>query len=107
VKVLHLHGNNIARVEEINKLVTMPQLRSLTLHGNPVETEKQYRLVCIFRTFSTMLFRTVIKRLYPIFMVVDVNDVFLVSLTKRPVIYKFWMIKSIAIESSFPSNEII
>lgn len=41
--VLYLHGNSIQRLGEVNKLAVLPQLRSLTLHGNPTEEEKGYR----------------------------------------------------------------
>ncbi|XP_027436704.1 leucine-rich repeat-containing protein 51 isoform X3 [Zalophus californianus] len=40
--VLYLHGNSIQRLGEVNKLAVLPRLRSLTLHGNPIEEEKGY-----------------------------------------------------------------
>ncbi|CAK8684196.1 leucine-rich repeat-containing protein 51-like isoform X2 [Clavelina lepadiformis] len=43
LKVLYLHGNMINKIQEVNKLAALPHLRSLTLHGNPIETEKGYR----------------------------------------------------------------
>lgn len=43
LSVLYLHGNSIQRLGEVNKLAILPRLRSLTLHGNPVEEEKGYR----------------------------------------------------------------
>ncbi|XP_057363233.1 leucine-rich repeat-containing protein 51 isoform X2 [Manis pentadactyla] len=42
LSVLYLHGNSIQRLGEVNKLAVLPQLRSLTLHGNPIEEEKGY-----------------------------------------------------------------
>ncbi|XP_045037745.1 leucine-rich repeat-containing protein 51 isoform X2 [Desmodus rotundus] len=42
LSVLYLHGNSIQRLGEVNKLATLPRLRSLTLHGNPIEEEKGY-----------------------------------------------------------------
>ncbi|XP_059564631.1 transmembrane O-methyltransferase homolog isoform X3 [Myotis daubentonii] len=42
LSVLYLHGNSIQRLGEVNKLATLPRLRSLTLHGNPMEEEKGY-----------------------------------------------------------------
>ncbi|XP_045433746.1 leucine-rich repeat-containing protein 51 isoform X2 [Pipistrellus kuhlii] len=43
LSVLYLHGNSIQRLGEVNKLAILPRLRSLTLHGNPMEEEKGYR----------------------------------------------------------------
>ncbi|XP_036924480.1 transmembrane O-methyltransferase homolog isoform X1 [Sturnira hondurensis] len=43
LSVLYLHGNSIQRLGEVNKLAILPRLRSLTLHGNPIEEEKGYR----------------------------------------------------------------
>ncbi|KAI2561593.1 hypothetical protein G5576_006151 [Homo sapiens] len=42
LSVLYLHGNSIQRLGEVNKLAVLPRLRSLTLHGNPMEEEKGY-----------------------------------------------------------------
>ncbi|XP_036113827.1 transmembrane O-methyltransferase homolog isoform X1 [Molossus molossus] len=42
LSVLYLHGNGIQRLGEVNKLAILPRLRSLTLHGNPIEEEKGY-----------------------------------------------------------------
>ena len=43
LKVLNLHGNGIERMAEIDKLASLSNLRSLTVHGNPVEDTKGYR----------------------------------------------------------------
>ncbi|XP_019379308.1 PREDICTED: leucine-rich repeat-containing protein 51-like [Gavialis gangeticus] len=40
---LQLHGNSIQGLGEVDKLAVLPHLRSLTLHGNPIEEEKGYR----------------------------------------------------------------
>lgn len=37
LKMLYLHGNNIGRLAEVDKLARLPSLRLLTLHGNPIE----------------------------------------------------------------------
>uniref|UniRef100_G3VJP9 Leucine-rich repeat-containing protein 51 n=1 Tax=Sarcophilus harrisii TaxID=9305 RepID=G3VJP9_SARHA len=42
LSVLYLHGNCIHRLTEVDKLSSLPKLRSLTLHGNPIEDEKGY-----------------------------------------------------------------
>uniref|UniRef100_A0A2I3LEZ8 Leucine-rich repeat-containing protein 51 n=1 Tax=Papio anubis TaxID=9555 RepID=A0A2I3LEZ8_PAPAN len=44
LSVLYLHGNSIQHLGEVNKLAVLPRLRSLTLHGNPMEEEKGYRV---------------------------------------------------------------
>ncbi|XP_033063370.1 leucine-rich repeat-containing protein 51 isoform X2 [Trachypithecus francoisi] len=44
LSVLYLHGNSIQNLGEVNKLAVLPRLRSLTLHGNPMEEEKGYSL---------------------------------------------------------------
>ncbi|KAF6104367.1 hypothetical protein HJG60_011318 [Phyllostomus discolor] len=46
LSVLYLHGNSIQRLGEVNKLAILPRLRSLTLHGNPIEEEKGYSMCC-------------------------------------------------------------
>ncbi|CAH2225928.1 leucine-rich repeat-containing 51-like isoform X1 [Pelobates cultripes] len=43
LSVLNLHGNSIRQLSEVDKLACLPNLKSLTLHGNPIETEKGYR----------------------------------------------------------------
>jgi len=47
LKTLFLHANKIRKLTEIDKLAKLPHLRSLTLHGNPLEEERQYRLYVI------------------------------------------------------------
>ncbi|XP_006628202.1 leucine-rich repeat-containing protein 51 [Lepisosteus oculatus] len=43
LRVLYLHGNSISRLSEVDKLAALPHLQSLTLHGNTLENEKDYR----------------------------------------------------------------
>ena len=44
LKVLYLHGNGIEKISEVDKLSSLPCLRSITLHGNPIEdSRKGYR----------------------------------------------------------------
>jgi len=47
LKTLFLHANKISNLAEIDKLAKLANLRSLTLHGNPIEEEKNYRLYVI------------------------------------------------------------
>ncbi|KAM4795309.1 leucine-rich repeat-containing protein 51 [Rhinophrynus dorsalis] len=43
LSVLNLHSNSISRLSEVDKLAALPNLKSLTLHGNPIEAERGYR----------------------------------------------------------------
>ena len=43
LKMLYLHGNKINRFADISKLKQLPNLYSLTLHGNPIENQPHYR----------------------------------------------------------------
>ncbi|XP_048215395.1 leucine-rich repeat-containing protein 51 [Perognathus longimembris pacificus] len=63
LSVLYLHGNGIQRLGEVNKLAVLPRLRSLTLHGNPMEEEKGYRqyVLCTLPRITTLDFSGVTK----------------------------------------------
>ncbi|XP_012869603.1 PREDICTED: leucine-rich repeat-containing protein 51 [Dipodomys ordii] len=63
LSVLYLHGNSIQRLGEVNKLAVLPRLRSLTLHGNPIEEEKGYRqyVLCTLPRITTFDFSGVTK----------------------------------------------
>ena len=37
--MLYLHGNSIEKISEIDKLSKLHYLRTLTLHGNPIEED--------------------------------------------------------------------
>nr|XP_035121454.2 leucine-rich repeat-containing protein 51 isoform X2 [Callithrix jacchus] len=54
LSILYLHGNSIQHLGEVNKLAILPRLRSLTLHGNPMEEEKGYSPGCpsVLRQFD-------------------------------------------------------
>nr|XP_020475623.1 leucine-rich repeat-containing protein 51-like [Monopterus albus]XP_020475624.1 leucine-rich repeat-containing protein 51-like [Monopterus albus]XP_020475625.1 leucine-rich repeat-containing protein 51-like [Monopterus albus]XP_020475626.1 leucine-rich repeat-containing protein 51-like [Monopterus albus]XP_020475627.1 leucine-rich repeat-containing protein 51-like [Monopterus albus] len=43
LRVLYLHGNSICILSEVDRLGALPHLRSITLHGNTIETNKAYR----------------------------------------------------------------
>ncbi|XP_037534412.1 leucine rich repeat containing 51 [Nematolebias whitei] len=43
LRVLYLHGNNIFILSEVDRLGVLPHLHSITLHGNPIETNAAYR----------------------------------------------------------------
>ncbi|XP_049745950.1 leucine-rich repeat-containing protein 51 isoform X1 [Loxodonta africana] len=63
LSVLYLHGNSIQRLGEVDKLAVLPRLRSLTLHGNPMEEEKGYRqyVLCTLPRITTFDFSGVTK----------------------------------------------
>lgn len=41
--MLYLHGNNVDKISEVDKLSELPHLKSLALHGNPIEGTPGYR----------------------------------------------------------------
>ncbi|XP_026867966.2 leucine rich repeat containing 51 isoform X2 [Electrophorus electricus] len=43
LRMLNLHGNSICNLSEVDKLRTLPLLRTITLHGNTIEKERGYR----------------------------------------------------------------
>ncbi|KAI9337229.1 hypothetical protein BDR26DRAFT_863978 [Obelidium mucronatum] len=52
LSTLYLHANEISELSEIDKLTSLPRLRTLTLHGNPVENCKGYRQYTVSRLTS-------------------------------------------------------
>lgn len=40
---IYLHGNNINAISQVDKLSSLNKLKSLTLHGNPIEITSGYR----------------------------------------------------------------
>ena len=43
LKILYLHSNSIEKLSEIDKLAALPELISITLHGNPIESIPGYK----------------------------------------------------------------
>ncbi|XP_016098027.1 leucine-rich repeat-containing protein 51 isoform X1 [Sinocyclocheilus grahami] len=43
LRLLYLHGNRICKLSEVDKLAVLPFLHTITLHGNPIVTERDYR----------------------------------------------------------------
>ncbi len=41
--MLYLHANNIEKISEVDKLSGLPNLKCLSLHGNPIEVTPGYR----------------------------------------------------------------
>ncbi|XP_073404564.1 leucine-rich repeat-containing protein 51 isoform X2 [Dendrobates tinctorius] len=64
LSVLNLHGNSISDLSEVDKLAALPDLRSLSLHGNPIETEKSYRsyILSLLPNLKTLDFSAVTKQ---------------------------------------------
>ncbi|KAJ3026067.1 UNVERIFIED_CONTAM: Leucine-rich repeat-containing protein 51 [Siphonaria sp. JEL0065] len=52
LSTLYLHANEISALPEIDKLTALTRLRTLTLHGNPVENCKGYRQYTVSRLSS-------------------------------------------------------
>ncbi|XP_076446516.1 leucine-rich repeat-containing protein 51-like isoform X2 [Babylonia areolata] len=42
--ILYLHGNKIKDLKEVDKLASLPKLRKLTLHGNPMEEQPNFKM---------------------------------------------------------------
>jgi hypothetical protein len=63
LNVIYLHANRIRKVTpgQCVGLVDLPKLRSLTLHGNPCEQTKNYRILVtgMFRQIKTLDFTTI------------------------------------------------
>lgn len=43
LKMIYLHGNKISSLTDLSRLKLLPNLYSLTLHGNPLENSPGYR----------------------------------------------------------------
>jgi len=43
LKMIYLHGNKITSLTDLTRLTLLPNLYSLTLHGNPLENSPNYR----------------------------------------------------------------
>ena len=61
--MLYLHGNNIGRIADVDKLSALNRLKSLTLHGNPIESNPGYRhyIICHLPQLQTFDFSGVTK----------------------------------------------
>ncbi|XP_059819578.1 leucine rich repeat containing 51 [Hypanus sabinus] len=64
LQVLNFHGNQVGELFEADKLASLPHLRSLTLHGNPVELQKGYRsyIVGIIPQLKSLDYSTITKQ---------------------------------------------
>ncbi|XP_041850732.1 leucine rich repeat containing 51 isoform X2 [Melanotaenia boesemani] len=64
LRVLYLHGNSISILSEVDRLTVLPHLHSITLHGNPVETNKTYRyhVISVLPRLKTMDFSAVTRQ---------------------------------------------
>ena len=56
--MLYLHGNNIYSITHVDKLASLGRLKSLTLHGNPMEVLGGYRhyIICVLPQLQTFDF---------------------------------------------------
>ncbi|KAL0481241.1 developmentally-regulated LLR repeat protein [Acrasis kona] len=64
LEVLYLHGNNISEVKEITRLSKFKNLRSLTLHGNPLDEVRNYRyhILALLPSLKILDFAAVTKK---------------------------------------------
>ena len=63
IKMLYLHGNSVEKLEEVDKLAGLPNLISLTVHGNPIEDQPGFRSYILSRLpkLKTLNFSRVTK----------------------------------------------
>jgi hypothetical protein len=63
LRVLNVHGNGIATVAEVRKICKLP-LKSLTIHGNPVEEKKDIKnfIISMIPTLEKLNFCPVTPR---------------------------------------------
>lgn len=61
--MLYLHGNAIGGIAEIDKLSALHRLKSLTLHGNHIESNVGYRqyVICKLPQLQTFDFSGITK----------------------------------------------
>ncbi len=61
--ILYLHGNNIYPLSEVDKLVELQKLKSLSLHGNPVEVAPGYKsyVITLLPQLQTLDFSGITK----------------------------------------------
>ncbi|XP_028429181.1 leucine-rich repeat-containing protein 51 isoform X2 [Perca flavescens] len=64
LRVLYLHGNSIFILSEVDRLGVLPQLHTITLHGNVIETNKAYRnrVISALPRLKTMDFSAVTRQ---------------------------------------------
>lgn len=64
VTVLYLHANNISSFSQVKPLGELKDLRSLTLHGNPIEDKKHYRtfVIHMIPTLTQLDFSTITRQ---------------------------------------------
>jgi len=59
LKILYLHGNQIDKLSEVDKLGALPELFSITLHGNPIEDIPGYKQYVISVLPQLKVFNTI------------------------------------------------
>ncbi|XP_059187344.1 leucine rich repeat containing 51 isoform X2 [Centropristis striata] len=64
LRMLYLHGNSIFILSEVDRLGVLPHLHTITLHGNPIETNKAYRnrVISALPRLKTMDFSAVTRQ---------------------------------------------
>ncbi|XP_069748327.1 leucine-rich repeat-containing protein 51 isoform X2 [Narcine bancroftii] len=63
LQILNFHGNHVSELFEADKLASLPHLRSLTLHGNPMELLKGYSyIVGIIPQLKSLDYSTITKQ---------------------------------------------
>ena len=63
LSVLYFHANNVSKLSEVDKLGSLSNLRTLALHGNPIENSDGYKQYILSRIpqLKSLDFATIIK----------------------------------------------
>jgi len=61
--VLYFHGNNVSKLSEVDKLASLTNLRTMALHGNPIENSDGYKQYIISKIpqLKSLDFTAIIK----------------------------------------------
>ncbi|XP_023021564.1 leucine-rich repeat-containing protein 51 [Leptinotarsa decemlineata] len=69
LKILYFHGNCISDLDQVFKLRSLEQLRSVTFHGNPIANHPRYRsyVITVLSQIANLDFMPVVKneKLHP------------------------------------------
>lgn len=61
--MFYFHGNNVSKLSEVDKLGSLTNLRTLALHGNPIENTDGYKqhILSKIPQLKSLDFATIIK----------------------------------------------
>ena len=61
--MFYFHANNVSKLSEVDKLASLTNLRSVALHGNPIENSEGYKQYILSKIpqLKSLDFATIIK----------------------------------------------